>query len=139
VIGNGDVRSPADAQRMIDRTGCAGVMIGRAAIAHPWIVGGCRALLDRGEEPSPVWWRERIALCREHMAGNVEERGEHRAVRYMRRYYPGYLKGLPGAANLRSRLNAADTLAAVLDLYGEYERYLEDRERGVESASFAAA
>lgn len=136
VIVNGDVKSAHDAVRALDETGCEGVMIGRAAIAHPWIVGECRALIDRGEEPRPIGFRERIALCREHLAGNVAERGESRAVPYMRRYYTGYLKGLPGAATLRGRLNQAATLAEVLDLYAEYEAQLEAR--GVESASFAA-
>ena len=121
VIVNGDVKSAADAERAIRETGCEGVMIGRAAIAHPWIVGECRALLDRGEILAPPTLAERMALCREHLAGNVEARGEARAVRYMRRYYPGYLKGLRGGAQLRSRLNAADTLAEVLALYDEYE------------------
>ncbi len=139
VIVNGDVKSAGDAVRAIEETGCEGVMIGRAAIAHPWIAGECRALIDRGEEPAPKGFRERMALCREHLAGNVEERGEYRAIRYMRRYYPGYLKGLHGGANLRSRLNAADSLAEVLDLYDAFEQYHEARERGVETASFAAA
>lgn len=129
VIVNGDVRSAEDAARAIGETGCEGVMIGRAAIHHPWIVGECRALLDRGESPAPVGYRERLALCREHLAGNVELRGEHRAVRYMRRYYPGYLKGLPGGATLRGKLNGADTRADVLALYDEYEAELARREQ----------
>jgi len=128
VIVNGDVRSAQDARRALDETGCAGVMIGRAAIAHPWIVGECRALLDRGVEPEPVGWRERLALCREHLEASVERRGQRRAVRYMRRYYPGYLKGLPGSATLRHRLNRADTLDEVLALFDEYASYLEARE-----------
>jgi nifR3 family TIM-barrel protein len=131
VIVNGDVKTAHDAVRAMAETGCEGVMIGRAAIHHPWVVGEARALIDRGEEPRPVTYRERFALCREHLAGNVEWRGEHRAVRYMRRYYPGYLKGLPGAAGLRGRLNAAETMAEVLALYDEAEAECERRaERG---------
>jgi len=135
VIVNGDVTSAYDAARAIEETGCAGVMIGRAAIAHPWIVGECRALLDHGREPAPVSWRDRLALCREHLAGSVEERGERRAVRYMRRYYPGYLKGLRDAAIMRARLNHADTLDEVLALYDEYEAFLEGREKAAPCAA----
>jgi tRNA-dihydrouridine synthase B len=138
VIVNGDVKSAYDAVRALDETGCEGVMIGRAAIHHPWVVGECRALIDRGEEPRPVTYRERFALCREHLAGNVEWRGEHRAVRYMRRYYPGYLRGLPGAAGLRGRLNSADTLFDVLALYDETEAECERRERRGEPISAVA-
>jgi tRNA-dihydrouridine synthase B len=127
VIVNGDVKCAADAVRAMETTGCAGVMIGRAAIAHPWIVGECRALIDRGIAPTPVSARDRMALCREHLQGNIEERGEERAVRYMRRYYAGYLKGLHGSAPFRSRLNLAGTLAEVHALYDEFEAGLMDR------------
>lgn len=139
VIVNGDVKTAWDAKRAIEETGCAGVMIGRGAIAHPWIVGECRDLLDRGVEPEPVGWRARLALCREHLDGNIERRGDERAIRYMRRYYPGYLKGLPGSATLRHRLNRADTLEEVLGLYDEYARYLEAREAEGRSVAPAAA
>ncbi len=135
VIVNGDVTSAHAAARAIEETGCAGVMIGRAAIAHPWIAGECRAYLDHGIEPAQVGWRERLALCREHLAGNIEERGEHRAIRYMRRYYPGYLKGLRDSATMRGKLNRADTLAEVLALYDEYEALLEARERTGDAAA----
>lgn len=125
VIVNGDIKSAEDARRAIDETGCEGVMVGRHAIAHPWIIGECRALLDRGETlPAPTF-ADRMALCREHLAGNIEERGEGRAIRYMRRYYPGYLKGLRGSATMRSRLNQAETLAEVLALYDEFEASAE--------------
>ena len=128
VIVNGDVKTAFDARRAIDETGCAGVMIGRAAIAHPWVIGECRRYLDGAGAPEPVGWRERMALTREHLAGNIEVRGESRAIKHMRRYYPGYLKGLPSSSTLRHRLNRADALDEVHDLYAEYEAYLEARE-----------
>ncbi|NOU32395.1 MAG: tRNA-dihydrouridine synthase family protein, partial [Polyangiaceae bacterium] len=84
VIVNGDVKSADDAARALEMTGCAGVMIGRRAIEHPWIFRECRARLDRGESialPSPA---ERIALCREHLKANVAQRGEPFGVRCTR-------------------------------------------------------
>jgi nifR3 family TIM-barrel protein len=138
VIVNGDVKTAHDAARAIEETGCAGAMIGRAAIAHPWVVGESRALLDHGVEPTPVGWRERLALTREHLAACVSVRGDRRAVNYMRRYYPGYLRGLPGGANLRNELNRADTLDAVRALYDAYEATLTQREAdGLDVASAA--
>ena len=138
VIVNGDVKTAWDARRAIDETGCAGVMVGRGAIAHPWIIGECRAFLDHGVEPEPVAWRARVALCLEHLAANIERRGDLRAIRYMRRYYPGYLKGLPSGSTLRNRLNRADTRVEVEALFGEFTDYLTEREgsdRSVESAA----
>ena len=139
VIVNGDVKSAYDAARAIEETGCAGVMIGRAAIAHPFVVGEARAYLERGEEPTPVGFRERLALCREHLAASIEVRGEARAIRAMRRYYPGYLKGLHGASLARSALNRADRLDEVHTIYDAFETSLEAREAaGVAVTSITA-
>jgi nifR3 family TIM-barrel protein len=118
VLVNGDVRSAEDAKRAIDETGCAGVMVGRRAIEHPWIFREARALLDRGETIPLPTHEERIALCREHLIANVERRGQPFGVHCTRRHLSGYLRGLPGAASLRQQLNACDSLdgcLAILD------------------------
>jgi tRNA-dihydrouridine synthase B len=123
VLVNGDVRSAEDAKRAVDETGCAGVMVGRRAIEHPWIFREARARLDRGEGLAPPTALERIALCRKHLVANVERRGEPFGVHCTRRHLAGYLKGLPGAAALRQELNRCDTLTgclAILD--GALER-----------------
>jgi len=95
--------------------------VGRRAIDHPWIFREARALLDRGErvpEPSPV---ERIELCRTHLRANVAQRGEPRGVHCTRRHLPGYLRGLPGAAVLRQRLNTCESLEGCLAILDEAE------------------
>ena len=114
VLVNGDVRSAEDAKRAIEETGCAGVMIGRRAVEHPWIFGEARALLDHGTVVSPPTAEQRIALCREHLMANVARRGEPFGVRCTRRHLAGYLKGLPGAGALRQELNRCDSLAGCL-------------------------
>lgn len=121
VIVNGDVRSADDAARAIAETGCEGVMIGRRAIEHPWVFREVRARLERDEVvPSPSA-KERFELCREHLLASIEERGELRAVRAMRRYYPGYLHGLPGAGEMRRALNAMDDAARVLAAFDAWQ------------------
>ena len=116
VIVNGDIRSALDAQRAFDETGCAGVMIGRAAIHHPWIFAEARALLDQGVQLAPPTVAERLALCLASYRANVEARGEFAGVRVTRRHLEGFLAGLPAATSLRRSLNGADTLAACLAL-----------------------
>jgi nifR3 family TIM-barrel protein len=118
VIVNGDVRSGADAKRALDETGCAGVMVGRRAIEHPWIFREARALLDEGVDVPAPTPEERIALCREHLNANVAQRGEPFGVHCTRRHLAGYLKGLPGAAALRQALNACDSLEGCLAILG---------------------
>jgi tRNA-dihydrouridine synthase B len=114
VLVNGDVRSADDAKRAIEETGCAGVMIGRRAIEHPWVFREARALLDRGVEIAPPTTEERVGLCREHLVANVARRGEPFGVHCTRRHLAGYLRGLPGAAALRQELNQCDSLEGCL-------------------------
>ena len=116
VIVNGDIRSAEDADRALRETGCAGVMVGRMAIDHPWIFREARALLDRGEHIAPPAPEERLDLCRRHLEANVEARGEHAGVRVTRRHLSGYLRGLPGAAALRRELLFCDSLAGCLEI-----------------------
>ncbi len=116
VIVNGDIKSAADAKRALDETGCEGVMIGRAAIDHPWLFRECRALIDTGVEIAQPTPAERFALCREHLLANVAERGELHGVRVTRRHLTGYLRGLPGAAAIRKRLLFCDSLTGCLEI-----------------------
>lgn len=120
VIVNGDVTSAEAAKRALDETGCAGVMVGRRAIDHPWIFREIRALLDRGETVAAPTLDERLSLCREHLQKAAAERGELAGVRASRRYLSGYLRGLRGAAALRQRLVLTDSLPGCLALLDEY-------------------
>jgi nifR3 family TIM-barrel protein len=113
VVVNGDVRRAADAVRALGETGCAGVMIGRAAIHHPWIFREARALLA-GERPhAPPGEPERIDLYRRLLFGNVAARGEAFGVQVTRRHLGLLGRGL--AASLRGPVCRATTLAATLE------------------------
>lgn len=119
VIVNGDIRSGRDARRALDETGCAGVMVGRRAIEHPWIFRECNALLREGREIDPPTAEERIALCKKHLETNTRQRGEPAGVRVTRRHLAGYLHGLHGAAALRRMLNECDSLDGCLSILDE--------------------
>jgi tRNA-dihydrouridine synthase B len=114
VIVNGDVRSGEDAKRALDTTGCAGVMVGRRAIEHPWVFREIYGLLRDGVTVAPPTDEERLELCRAHLRANVEERGEPHGVRVTRRHLSGYLAGLRGASQLRQQLNQCDSLEGCL-------------------------
>jgi tRNA-dihydrouridine synthase len=122
VLVNGDIRSASDAVRALEETGCAGVMIGRRAIEHPWIFREVRAALSGGRAGPPTP-RERLTLCREHLLARAEQDGPRRAVRALRRLYAHYLNGVPGALVLCKELGAATTMEPALDAL---ERELDD-------------
>jgi nifR3 family TIM-barrel protein len=118
VIVNGDVKSADAAARALDETGCAGVMIGRRAIEHPWVFREVRAKLDHGIDLAPPTADERIGLCLEHLAANCAGRGERFGCHVTRRHLTGYLSGLAGAGALRRALMETETYdgcAAILN------------------------
>jgi nifR3 family TIM-barrel protein len=109
VIVNGDIGSADDCQRALDVTGCAGAMIGRRAIQHPWIFREARALLHgQGAHAAPSTL-DRLTLCLEHLTAMAELRGEHRAMNAMRGHYRGYLRQVPQAPDLIRELNSLPT------------------------------
>lgn len=115
VIVNGDVRTANDCKRALDLTGCAGVMIGRRAMEHPFIFREARSRLDGAGHVAPPTRAERLALCREQLLATRDAYGPGRAVRALRRCYPRYLARLPDATDVLGELCAAETLEAVLD------------------------
>jgi len=105
VIGNGDVRTPQDARRLLRETGCHAVMIGRAAAGNPWIFSRTTRYLATGELlPMPTLQMRQETAIR-HYKLLVETKGEDVANREMRKHLAWYTKGLRGAAGLRARIN----------------------------------
>lgn len=108
VIGNGDVKSGEDARRMMEITGCDGVMIGRAARGNPWLFGQVIAYLqDGGILPEPDR-EERKAMILRHARLQLASKGEYTGVREMRKHMSWYTAGMPGSARLRQSINQAE-------------------------------
>ena len=127
VIGNGDVRSGADALRMVRETGCHAVMIARAAEGNPWIFAQAKAALAGQPEPPKPTLDERVAMARRH-AQLLSQREGKNLVR-MRKHAAWYMTGLPGASVARGKFNQCVTLEdfnAVFDeLLAYAHRFLE--------------
>ena len=115
VIVNGDVRTADDVPRALAETGCAGVMIGRAAIEHPWIFREARALLAGAPIAGPTA-AERLAMYRQLVRDNVAQRGERFGLGMTRRHL-GVLG--PLAPALRAPLCAATTVEATTHVLAE--------------------
>ena len=110
VVGNGDILTAADALRMIDKTGCDGVMIARGALGNPWLFREIRCLLE-GTAYTPPSSEERLATAMSQIEYMVKEKGERIAVAEARKHLSWYTKGMTGAASARLAINSAATLA----------------------------
>ena len=125
VVGNGDVNSAAEALRMLEETGAAGVMIGRAAFGNPWIFRETRALLERGESVPRATPRERLETCLRKLRLLADLVGEPVAVREMRKHVAWYVKGLPRAAAVKERAVRAQSAEEIETLLGSFLSRLE--------------
>ena len=117
VIGNGDIRSSADAVRMINETGCDGIMAARAAQGNPWLFTEIKNALE-GKTFTPPSLKERIDLINEHMDMQIASLGKRLGVLEMRKHIAWYLQGLPGSNRIRARVNLltdADEIKGLLN------------------------
>lgn len=108
VIGSGDIFTAEDANRMLKETGCDFVMIARGALGNPWIFRDALCLYE-GRSSLPLTGDEKIKVVLRHIDMQIAEKGERQAVLEMRKHIGWYLKGTPGAAELRRRANSAVT------------------------------
>jgi tRNA-dihydrouridine synthase B len=121
VAGNGDALSAELAARMFEVTGCDAVMLGRGAIADPWVFANAKHLRATGLPlPTPTF-AERAAACLAHLRFSIEHKGdERRALIEFRKFWKGYLRGAPGAAELRAGLVETVTLADAEERLAEF-------------------
>jgi nifR3 family TIM-barrel protein len=130
LIGNGDVRTSNDALRMFRETGCDGVMVGRAAIGNPWALRAITEAVRGLPASSPPSLDERVSTALEHarLAIDLEQRnslddkldGELIAMRSLRGILPLYVKGEPGAAEIRNCITKVERLEELEQLLLNY-------------------
>ncbi|MCR4337324.1 MAG: tRNA-dihydrouridine synthase, partial [Candidatus Omnitrophica bacterium] len=126
IIGNGDIESPQDVKRMLE-TGCDGVMIGRGAIMNPWIFQQAKHFLKTGDLLASPSAQERIEVCLEHLKLAYQYKDVKGGIIPFRKYYAGYLHGLPNAAKVRSELMALIDHQEIVNLLSEYAQSLENQ------------
>jgi tRNA-dihydrouridine synthase B len=117
VIGNGDIAGAEDALMRRRESAVAGIMIGRAAMASPWIFSEIRAALDAGYALPPPSLEERWRLIRDHCSREILWRRDERlAMKAMRSRLMAYTRRMPGGARLRERLAHVESLAEFDDI-----------------------
>ena len=119
VLGNGDIWEAADALRMVDATGCDGVVVGRGCLGRPWLFRDLALAFAGREPPAPPRLGEVRDVLRRHARLLAEWLGEPVAVRDIRKHVGWYMQGYPVGGDGRRRLTAAATIA---DFEGELDR-----------------
>ena len=120
VIGNGDIWTCYDAKKMIDETGCDGIMIGRAIRGNPWLVKQCADYLDKDIEPQRPTAEEKIAMTKKHTELLIDLKGEEVAIKEMRSHTAYYLKNLPGSIEIKPKIFKIKTKEELFKLLDEY-------------------
>lgn len=119
VIGNGDVKTPEDAKRMLEETKCDGVMISRGSLGNPWIFEQVNDYLNTGKYRI-IDLKEKRKVLLDHINLEVEEKGEVTGIKEMRKHVCFYIKGEKNASEIRDKINHLDTKIEVEDAINEY-------------------
>lgn len=121
VIGNGDVRSCYDAKKMLDETGCDAVMIGRGVLGNPWLIKECNDYIENGKTPKKVSIDEKYDMILYHIHLLEQQKNEKVANLEMRTHIAYYLKGVPGASELKQKVFQTKNLTELKNLIKEYK------------------
>lgn len=110
VIGNGDITDAHSAARMLEQTGCDGIMVGRACRGNPWIFREINSFLDTGRIPERPSQEELCGIILKHIRLQLQYKGEYTAVREMRKHVAWYTAGVQHSAKLRKQINEIETI-----------------------------
>ncbi len=125
VIGNGDILSCYDAQRMLEETGCDAVMIGRGVLGNPWLIRDCVNYLEKGEKPTVVSSKEKIKMMLKHFELLLATKSEKVAVLEMRSHIAWYLKGISGTNELKNQMFKTKTAEELKEQLMQFQQTIE--------------
>ena len=144
VLANGDIDSPQRARFVLDHTGADAVMIGRAAIANPWIFGDAKRFMAEGLLPGERTIDERLNVALDHLRMSIDYKGDRYGIMEFRKYWGGYLHSLPLASTVRRELVVMNDLDEIerrvlrfREEVDEFNRQREDRQN--EGAALSVA
>ena len=118
VIGNGDIVDGGTAKKMIEETGCDGIMIGRAARGNPWIFKQVAHFINTGEELDKPDIDELKDMILRHSRMLLDMKGDYTGIREMRKHVSWYTAGYPHSAELRRRVNMVESYEELEEVLG---------------------
>ena len=127
VLGNGDIKTAADAKRMLDHTKADGIMLGRGSYGQPWVFRQARALFEGQPMPETPGVHERFAIALDHarLVQGYEVDAIGAALEF-RKHLGWYVKGLPNSADLRKLLHQVRDFSEVEEIFSNYLLHYEE-------------
>ena len=123
VIGNGDIKTPEDAKRMLDETGCDAIMIGRGVLGNPWLIEQTVAYLN-GDLVSQPNRLDRVDMCIKHLNYLSDVKDEKVARLEIRNHIGWYFMGLPGANEIKNKVYQCDSIHDIMQVLMSYREEL---------------
>ena len=117
VIASGDIVDEESAVKCFEKTGCDGIMIGRASLGNPWIIKRIKTFLETGEKLPIVSDEEKLRVLKEHFEMLLKEKGEYTATREIRKFVAWYVKGMPDARRFKEKMNTIETKESFYDIF----------------------
>lgn len=130
VIGNGDINSPEDAERMFNHTKVDGVMIGRAALGNPWLVGQIHNYINKGLKPQKISISEIKSTLLTHIKELTTYYGERMALPLSRKYVCWYCKSMHDAKRFRETYNKINDFSEAIAEINRYFDACAEKEQG---------
>jgi len=130
VIANGDIFSVEDAVNCLAKTGADGVMCSRGTLGYPFLVGEIDHFLKTGTYKQPPTLIEQLECAKEHLKGLWEYKGQ-RGIYQSRKHMTWYVKGFPGANELRNQLARVESVEAGCQLLDQAIAKMGNREQAI--------
>lgn len=125
VIGNGDIKSCYDAQKMLDETKCDAIMIGRGVLGNPWLIKECVEYLENKIVIPKPTYVDKINMMKRHYQLLKDDKNEKLALLEIRSHIIWYLKGMPDSKEMKNKICQCRTSEAILKTIEDYYQYLK--------------
>lgn len=120
VIGNGDIKTPMDAKRMLSETHCDAIMIGRGVLGNPWLINNTLRFLN-GDPILTVSVEDRIEMCLKHLNLLKELKDEKIACLEIRNHIGWYFKGIKGSNDIKNKVYQTSNIHDIISILIEFK------------------
>lgn len=127
VIGNGDIKSPEDAKRMLDETGCDAIMIGRGVLGNPWLIKNTISYLEHSTYDKEISFDDKVSMILHHLDYLSSLKNEHIATLEIRNHIGWYLKGVPGGTIVKNKIYQTSNIRDIISILNTFKEELDGK------------